>query len=39
MKDPDHAVGPYTAAQYRRDVVRLRIVRAQQLYQIKVTSL
>ncbi|KAL0880918.1 hypothetical protein ABMA27_002088 [Loxostege sticticalis] len=34
-KDPSQMTGGYTPEQYQRDVVRLRIVRAQQLQQIK----
>lgn len=35
-KDPSIMAGDYQPEQYHRDVVRLRIVRAQQLQQIKV---
>ncbi|CAG9785673.1 unnamed protein product [Diatraea saccharalis] len=35
QKDPMVSVGGYEPEQYQRDVVRLRIVRAQQLQQIK----
>ncbi|XP_068632653.1 cilia- and flagella-associated protein 44 [Battus philenor] len=36
LKDPNIMAGSYEPEQYKRDVVRLRIIRSQQLYQISV---
>lgn len=35
-KDPSIMAGGYDPEQYQRDVVRMRIIRSQQLHQIKV---